>query len=147
MKTIKHYLSADVVIFDIDSRELSMNKREYIRATDSIVVLSTEIRESNKQKSCDLPSSLYLSKIKDLETRIREYPKTKSESKIKAYCHKIREYYFRFFMFDLLDINNYDYNNKEIYLSYKRKKKLSKDHFDFLKKFSETQTFKNFQKL
>ena len=92
IKTAKYSLPDSVLIFDIDSREIFKNRREFIQATDSKVLLSSDINEENEQKLWELPTSLYFWKIKELEARIKEWPKSKSEHKMKAYWLKIREY-------------------------------------------------------
>ena len=85
--------------------------------------------------------------MRDLEYRIKAFPKKKTEHGIKAYCQSIREYFLDFFLRDLLDYKNYNYSHEDIFLSHQRRKKISKEHYDFLKAFSSTQTFKNFQAL
>lgn len=111
------------------------------------VLISQDPHLKHEDHSRELPSSLYLSKIKELENKVKDYPKTQSESKVKAYVTRIREHFFSFFINDLLDYKNWDYNHEEIFLSVKRKKQISKEHFDFIKKFSTTNTFRNFQLL
>ena len=104
IKNVKYSLSIHVVIFDIDSKEIFKNRREFIQATESEVLFSAEISAINEESFWELPTWLYLPKLKELETRIREFPKSNSEHKFKAYVNKIREYYFKFFIHDLLDI-------------------------------------------
>ena len=50
IKTAKYSLPDSVLIFDIDSREIFKNRREFIQATDSKVLLSSDINEENEQK-------------------------------------------------------------------------------------------------
>ena len=111
------------------------------------ILISQDHHSKLDDQFWELPTSLYLWKIKDLENKVKDYPKSQSESKVKAYVSKIREHFFCFFINDLLDYKNWDYNHEEIFLSAKRKKLISKEHFDFLKKFSTTKTFKIFKLL
>lgn len=144
-KYCKNFLSPIVTCFDIDNRQLSHNKREFLHATDSEVINSPIIIGKRQEASCEIPISLYMPKIRDLEAKVKDFPKTKNEVKIKAYSMKIREHFLNFFINDLLDYKNCNYSHEELFLSHNRRKKLPKEHYEFIKKFSETQTFKIFQ--
>jgi hypothetical protein len=99
----------------------------------------------NNEGADAIPIALYLPKNRELEAKVKDYPKTRTEAKLKAYSMKIREHFFAFFMNDLLDYKNWNYNNNELFLNHQRKKKLSKDHYEFIKRFADTNTFKIFQ--
>ena len=144
IKHIKPSLNHNTIIFDIDLREIHTNKRDLIKISPTETIISQDSK-SKDDIFCELPSSLYFPKIKELESKVKDFPKTQSESKVRAYVNKIREHFVNFFINDLLDYKNWDYNHEEIYLSAKRKKAISKDHYEFIRIFSKTQTFKNFQ--
>jgi len=111
-------------------------------------VLNSPNTNSSKSEIYDFPQSLYLPKIRELEVKIKNAPtKSKSEEKFRAYARQIREHFLEFFFVDLLDYKNCNYTHHELFLSHQRKKKLSKEHFEFIKLLSTTQTFKNFQQM
>jgi len=121
------------------------NKRDFIQATDILVLNSPNIN-SGKYDNFEFPQSLYILKLRDLENKVKAVPnKVRTDEKYRAYARKIREHFLDFFLNDLLDIKNCNYTHHELFLSHQRKKKISKEHFEFIKLLSTTQTFKNFQ--
>ena len=144
-KKVKFMLSSMVTIFDVDSGEIYRNKRFFLQATESEVFFSPDIFEKKKENYEEIPDSLFAPKIKEFESKIKESQKPKSESKMRAYSQKLRDFFFSFFMIDLLDYKNWNYSHEDLFLSHSRRKKLSKEHYEFIKNFASTQTFKQFQ--
>lgn len=105
-KKVKFMLSSLVSIFDADSGEIYRNKRFFLQATESEVFLSPDVFEKKTENPDEIPTSLFTSKIKEFESKIKELQKPKSDSKAKAYSQKLREFFFSFFMIDLLDYKN-----------------------------------------
>ena len=85
-------------------------------------------------------------KLKELESKVRNFPKARTEQAIKMYALRIREYFFNFFLNDLLDYKNQKYAHDELFLNSTRRKKLPKDHYDFIARFAKTPSFKVFKK-
>ena len=140
----KYFLPTSVVIFDIDNHEIKYSKKQFIQATD-IKILNTNNKVLNKY---EFPQYLCINKQKDLEAMLSDVPRSsKNSNHIRRYAKNIRHFFFQFFVVDLLDFKNYDYTHGEIFLSHKRQKEIKPEHFKFIKDFSKTQTFKNFQNM
>ena len=93
----------------------------------------------------ELPSSLFVPKIREFEDTIKVFQKPKSEQKIRVYTDKIRDFFAAFFIVDLLDFKKWDYTQEELFLSQARRKKISKEHFEYIRALSTTDAFRNFQ--
>ena len=142
----KHYIPRDIMCFDIDKREIKRNSREFIQATDSMII--TLPGDSKDIEKYEFPPSLYVPKLKDLELKAKSLPgSSKSVEDTKRYANDIREHFLHFILVDLLDYKNCNYTHEEVFLSHKRRKEMTKEHFEFIKEFSKTQTFKNFQNM
>ena len=140
----RSYLPSIVTCFDIDRKKISQNRKEFIQATESMIINSNSILEKSKQ--LEIPASLYLPQIKTLESLVAKHPpKPYKEKHIARYASKIRNYFYNFFLDDMLEVKLWDYSQKEGYLHNEIRKKLPKWHFDFIKNFSKTQTFKKFE--
>lgn len=123
----------------------SINK-DFLLATDSEIICSDSIVVQAQKVAVEIPTSLYLPKIRILDNIIRSYPKqTRNLNKVNLYATKVREFFINFLLIDLLDYKNCDYNHEEVYLHVNRKKKLPKEHFEYIRAFTKTQTFKKFQ--
>lgn len=81
----------------------------------------------------ELPSTLFVPKIREFESTIKEIQRPKTENKIKQYITKVRDFFATFIIVDLLDFKNCDYTKEEVYMSLARRKKLSKEHFEYIR--------------
>jgi hypothetical protein len=145
-KYVKNYLSSIVTCFDIDGKYLSSTNKDFLLATDTEIICNQRIVAQTQKAAVEIPTSLYLTKIRNLELLISEVPKaTKNKSKVTLYANKIRDFFVNFFLNDLLDYKHCDYSHEEVYLHNNRKKKLPAVHFDFIKSFVRTKTFLKFQ--
>ena len=114
--------SSLVTIFDIDSGEIYRNKRFFLQATESEVFFSPDVYIKKSENFEEIPESLFVPKIKEFESKIKELQKPKTDNKIKAYSLKLREFFFSFFLIDLLDYKNWNYTHEELFLSHSRRK-------------------------
>ena len=143
-KYCQFYLPNSVVIFNIDNNEIKYSKKQFIQATDSNILNS-----NNKARNrYEFPQWLIANKQKDLEALLSDVPgSNKSTSQMRKYATNIRQFFLQFFLVDLLDYKKWDYTQEEIFLSHKRQKEMRPEHYRFIKDFSKTQTFKNFQQM
>ena len=132
--------------FDIDERTLSSLNKDFLLATESEIICSDSIVVQAHKVAVEIPIALYLPKIRVIENIVRAYPKqTRNVNKVALYATKVREFFLNFLLIDLLDYKNCDYSHEEVYLLVNRKKKLPKDHYEYIKAFTKTHTFKKFQ--
>lgn len=145
-KYCKYYVSPNVTCFDIDNRQIFHNRRDFLQASDTVIINSPNPVYATQAVSSEIPVYLYLPKLKDIESKVRNFPKVRSDQGIKHYAMKIREYFFNFFLNDLLNYKEVSYIDEDLFLTAQRRKKLPKDHYDFIAKFAKTPSFKIFQK-
>ena len=144
-KYVKAYLPSNVTWFDIDNQKLLHNRDEFIQATESFIInQKADPKEKSKYK---LPYESYTGKIKELESILKSITKKKSrESRdYTLYADRIRQFFFTYFLNDILEIRKCDYSQKEGYQHVEVKKKLPKWHIKFFETFCTTQVFQKFE--